>query len=80
MPTQEQLEYKSTKELAVLCQCVADNSIDYTDAASDEAWELKREWVLLRTPPDADVKKQRENETSQAALHKRMAEFLASIL
>ena len=80
MPTQEQLEHKSTKELAVLCQCVADHSTDYTDTASEEAWRLKKEWVLLRTQPDPDLSKQRENEETQAALHKRMAEFLASIL
>ena len=80
MPTQEQLEHKSTKELAVLCQCVADHSTDYTDTASEEAWRLKKEWVLLRTQSDPDLSKQREKEETQAALHKRMAEFLAGIL
>ena len=80
MPTQEQLEHKSTKELAVLCQCVADHSTDYTDAASEEAWGLKKEWVLLRNQADPNLSKQGENEARQAALHKRMAQFLAGIL
>lgn len=80
MPTQEQFERKSKTELAVLCQRVSDNSFAYTEAAADEAWRLKKEWVLLQRRPDPDLKKQQENEAQQLALHKRMAEFLAGIL
>jgi hypothetical protein len=76
------LELKRTgpRELAVLCQRVADNPGAYLADASEEASKLKLEWEKLQSPPSLNLAVQRKIEQQKDHLGRRMVEFLAGVL
>lgn len=74
MPTKQHFEKKSLTALVFLCEEVANDPANYTQAGAAEASNLKREWVALQTA--ADKTEQGKEETQLTA---RMAEFLERI-
>jgi hypothetical protein len=78
----DDLERLDLVELAVLCQKVADDFSVGTQTA-EQAWQLKREWVVLvarETPPPRSYKENDEIQMQKAALKTRMVDFLAALL
>jgi hypothetical protein len=74
MATKEELIRLPLAKLMSLCRHVADDPMNYTQSASDEALRLVREWLSLQTVHS------RETDAQLWALEKRVAEFLAHIL
>ena len=60
MPTIEDLEKLSDWRLVKFCELVSEDPSTYTQAVADEAFELKREWIVL-------ARGQKENWNSKAA-------------
>jgi hypothetical protein len=65
-------------DLAVLCQEVADNPSAEAQTA-EKVLTLKVEWATLQETPRCSFKEQKELERQQAALKRRMIEFIRSI-
>lgn len=80
MPTKQELENLPTTLLVVMCDKVADDPKNYSEAGAEKALKLKTEWATLQTPPEPSLKDQQKKEAQLLTLHARMAEFLAGIL
>ena len=80
MPSKHELERMYPKELAALCQRIADNPGAYLAEASQEAAKLKSEWANLQSHPNPIYAIQRKTEEQKDHLQKRMIEFLARTL
>jgi hypothetical protein len=80
MPLLEELVRTSQKELATLCQRVADNRAAYLPAAAEEAAKLKLEWENLQVPPNLNCALQTRIEQQKDRLRRRMIGFLADVL
>jgi hypothetical protein len=79
MPTKKELEQTSTVVLAVMCGKVADDPEHYGEDTSDKAFNLRKEWVSLQTPPEISHKDEEKKKEQLATLHTRMVKFLASL-
>jgi hypothetical protein len=79
MPPKQEFEKLSTVRLAAMCGKVADNPKQYSEAGAEKAFKLRTEWASLQTPREISLTDQEKKEAQLAALHTRMAEFLAEI-
>jgi hypothetical protein len=82
LSTQQDLECYDLADLAAFCQRLADDPYVHEPTAQ-EAWRLKREWVVLvakETPPPASRLEYELIQAAKRALRMRMAKFLAAAI
>jgi len=83
VPTQEDLERYDLADLEAFCQRVADDPYVHEPTAQ-EAWRLKREWVVLvakeTPPPPANRLEYELIQTAKRALRIRMAILAVAIV
>jgi len=75
----EELEQMGIVPLAVLCGELANDS-EAEISVAETAGQLKHEWAMLvarQTPPPPDYNEMKNLESEQAALRKRMIDFLS---
>lgn len=78
MPIKRELERLPNVELAVMCSKVADDPKRYTEPGAAKAFELKKEWASLQTPPELSFKEEQKKKDQLGDWRTRAINFLAA--